>query len=779
MGAPAQPIDPLLGTLLAGKYQILERVASGGMGAVYKAHHVLMDRIVAIKVVHTRHAANDPSCLQRFQIEAQASSCLSHANIVTVFDFGTTDSGMAYLVMEYLQGEGLDAVLRRDKHLSTRRMLSIFSQACNALAHAHEKGIVHRDLKPSNIMLVTSSGLETVKLVDFGIAKILPGRSHSTPQLRDDGIIIGSPLYMSPEQCMGDAQDERSDVYSLGCLLYEALTGQPAITDSNVLGIIYRHLNETPHAFSMVAPDLAIPPEIEAVVFKALEKDPSLRHQSMTSFGEELSQAGRISGVGGKDRLKYAERSDLCDVVFFEERTTRPVHRKQKTLDAIEQHYLRHLREAADQFGKNCPDLVPYLNKLADFYCVRKQAHKAEPHLAACVQILVSHYGAWDIRVGEAVKRLADYYYRDAARCAEAESLYLDLLSIKRKSLGLTHPDIACILLRLADLYLSTGQIEQSQQYFVNCLSTAELIFGPNDPILTPILTGLATVRRVLDCPEDAARLYQRALVLKELHLGPNHPDCAGTLICLGIVFRDQSKYVDAERAFGRALTILEQKLGPDHADVSNTLLLLADMYSVQDMLEDAEAIYRRAIESRERHLPEDHIDIARAYEMFAVHCIRTKQYERAETAYVKSLTIKERALGLDHIQVAVATSFLANIYHAQEEFDLAEAYYKRAIKRMKGKPDCRQQLAENFRSLGDLYTTLHRYEEAEPAYLTALSKHNEHSESLHEPNMHATEILSSLMSLYSAANDAKQALLTAATEDAPIHDFNTRRFST
>jgi serine/threonine protein kinase len=641
-----QEQDPLVGHLLAEKYQIVRRVGHGGMGAVYEGLHVLMERPVAIKVVHSRWAAVDPSCLRRFHLEAKASSCLNHPNIMTVFDFGITSEGLAYLVMDYIAGEGLDAVLRREKVLSPERVVHIFTQACDALAHAHDKGIVHRDLKPSNIMICRDdNGREQVKIVDFGIAKFLPGHERSLNYSPRDSQVVGSPLYMSPEQCRADSHlDGRSDIYSLGCLLYQSLTGQPPICEENILGIIYAHINQLPKPFSCISPDLKVSQRIEQVVFKALAKDPADRQQSMRQLRDELQGA------------YYASKQSI-------------------TPQSVPLYTV--LEQVAEQ-GKLGPAVVPRLHELAEFYRFQRQPLKAEEQLRAAVKCLVEACGVWDLRVAEAVKRLADFY-RDEGRYGDAEPLYLDLLAIKRKSVGALHPDIACILLRLADTYFSMDDCNNAVRYYGQCLRLAERIFGKDDPVLTPILTGYANALRRLGRDDEAENNYKRALALKENYLGPDHYDLAPTLVGLAVVYRYSNNLAEAERALQRALIIYEQSVGADHQEVASVLLLLAELYSVQGFEADAEDLYNRAVNIREQGGAEP-LSLAAAYEVWAAHHLRRKDLPAAETIYKKVIALKEKALGRSHPQMADSLSVLAALYQAQKKYDDAELLYQRAV---------------------------------------------------------------------------------------------------
>jgi eukaryotic-like serine/threonine-protein kinase len=277
--------ESIVGTMFADKYHVISLLGSGGMSSVYKSKHVLMNRIVALKVLQS-HLASSPQSVKRFQQEAQAASKLKHPNLVSVFDFGVSSVGEPYLVMDYLQGKSLADLLDKVNRLDTDRLISIFAPVCDAMAHAHAEGVIHRDLKPGNIMLVDAEdGSEVPKVVDFGLAKFIDDGSAANQKLTQTGEIFGSPLYMSPEQCLGQKLDARTDVYGLGCVMYECLTGSPPLRGATIVETINLQLDAMPKPFSS---DLKIPVKLEQLVFKALAKEPSERQQNATQLKQEI-----------------------------------------------------------------------------------------------------------------------------------------------------------------------------------------------------------------------------------------------------------------------------------------------------------------------------------------------------------------------------------------------------------------------------------------------------------------------------------------------------------
>lgn len=286
--------DEFIGKVLADRYYITDIIGKGGMGVVYLARHQMMDRMVAIKMLQTE-LTQDENSVRRFQQEAKAASCLNHPHIITLHDFGIMPTGQPFIVMEYLEGIPLMDIVKRQGPIDPPRAVKIFSEVADGLYHAHNQGILHRDLKPSNIILTENDGnRDFVKVVDFGLAKLMPWSGKESQHLTKTGEVFGSPIYMSPEQCMGKQLKESSDVYSLGITLFEALTGKPPFRGSNSIKTASMHMTDSPPRFAEVRPDLQLPEGLEKVVMIALAKDPQERFQNMADFKDAL-----LSGLTG------------------------------------------------------------------------------------------------------------------------------------------------------------------------------------------------------------------------------------------------------------------------------------------------------------------------------------------------------------------------------------------------------------------------------------------------------------------------------------------------
>lgn len=315
--------DPLIGKLIGDKYRILSHAGKGSMAVVYRAMQESTGREMAVKMLHQFLGAKEES-VKRFIREAKAVSSLHHTNIVKLYDFGVMPDGQPYIVTEFLDGITLTEILRQRQFMTVKEALPLFEQVCAGMAEAHRNRVIHRDLKPDNIvcqsvnlnaphdsadMIIRNS----VRVVDFGVAKMWSETGGSSASLTLEGKVCGSPAYMSPEQCKGSDIDYRSDIYSLGVVIFETLTGQRPFSANDLMALMLMHVNKEAPSIGAVMPDIAFPPALSAVVLKALSKDAKDRQQTVEELWDEIESVCR-----GRRSRPVAEDTPVDDWIPFD-----------------------------------------------------------------------------------------------------------------------------------------------------------------------------------------------------------------------------------------------------------------------------------------------------------------------------------------------------------------------------------------------------------------------------------------------------------------------------
>ncbi len=294
--------DPLIGQVLDGRYKVEKVLGEGGMGLVYKAVHTTLGKPLAIKVLRPEVSKNE-EIVARFRQEAQSASAIGNQHIIDISDFGSLPDGSTYFVMEFLSGKSLTDALAQGG-FTTERTVHVVRQLAGALGAAHDIGIVHRDMKPDNVQLIERGGeKDFVKVLDFGIAKV----GGNTSKLTQAGQVFGTPHYMSPEQCAGTNVDHRTDIYAVGVILYEMATGKVPFDADNLMGILTKHLYENPIAPHELPPPVDVPPALEAVILKCLQKKADVRYQTMAELNADLELIER--GLTPKAVLERVDRA--------------------------------------------------------------------------------------------------------------------------------------------------------------------------------------------------------------------------------------------------------------------------------------------------------------------------------------------------------------------------------------------------------------------------------------------------------------------------------------
>ncbi len=317
------PADDYIGKTVAGRYQVESLLGEGGMGKVYKANQLALDKPIVLKVLR-QALLSDERTVARFQREAKAASRLNHPNSIGVIDFGQAEDGALYMAMEFVNGKDLHHILSREWPIPEARIARIVSQVLSALSDAHKAGVIHRDLKPENIMIEQRRGdPDFVKVLDFGIAKIMDGSGEEGPALTRAGFVCGTPEYMSPEQARGASLDHRSDLYAVGVILYQLTSGMLPFDSDSAVGFATKHLTEIPLTPSKRRPEARISPAMERLVMKAMAKDPAERPQTAEAFRAELLAIDKERRAGAPARRGSGNSQMPRKVTPLEQQATR------------------------------------------------------------------------------------------------------------------------------------------------------------------------------------------------------------------------------------------------------------------------------------------------------------------------------------------------------------------------------------------------------------------------------------------------------------------------
>lgn len=710
--------DTMTGQVLADKYEILGVLGSGAMGTVYKAKHLLMKRTVAIKMLNQNTVSN-AYALKRFQKEAQAASQLNHPNILAVYDFGLTAQGLPYLAMDFLEGTNLEAVLEKEGSLKPERAIPIFIQACAALAHAHQKGVIHRDLKPSNLMLVDLDGnKDFVKVVDFGIAKIMSQGDETTKQLTQTGDVFGSPLYMSPEQCRGQELDARTDIYSMGCVMYKALSGKAPLIGQDLMQCMYKQVNETPESFNNACPELGISEQLEAIVFKAMAKDVENRWQSMNDLKQALEQLSATAtgtapspvaqALPSESQPAQSALTQLIDHAASAQTTpTNPPQDKPPTQDImatkieIPNVVISHTLSANESsLAQSVPPITvppaslehsvpPTVSHTPGVHSGHFMP-KGQPLSARMIGIAVIALTgicllAWYLlsggpkdEFGQTMKKAqteldnADFY------SAERDFKKAQALGEKQGAQGV--PKVAEALALLGETYFMEGRFQEATQVLQKALAMVKTPSDENLPVLIDVLNRLAIVEISLnDFQTASSYLNQSNQLGKKLPLKEMGRQ-AETLTVMARLATKQDQPEKAIQYATQSLQIDEKEYGAGDIETAAGLNRLGQTYLFAGNLDKAEEYISRSLLIRKSELGANNPKVADCLRGLASIHFRRGEYQQCEAMLNQALTIKESALGASNASVADILTDLAVLYQVEKQYAKAEPLLKRAL---------------------------------------------------------------------------------------------------
>ena len=620
--------DPNLGTTLSGLYDIVSVLGRGGSSVVYKARHQLMDRLVAIKMLlWSGDALHDEKKIRRFQQEARTTSRLNHPSIATLYDFGVSPQGQPFLVMEYLEGRSLEELVAIEGRLTPERAVKLFSQICDGLEHAHHKGVVHRDMKPSNILVATGDdGEELVKIVDFGIAELMGSGVNQTLELTGNTQqVFGSPLYMSPEQCLNKIGDSRCDIYSLGVSLFETLSGVVPFEGDTIVEMVNKHVYEAAPKIKELCPLIQVPEALESVVTQCLEKNAADRPQSMAQLKEILQQA--VAGSAARE----ARFIRLSRVLIVDD----------------DKNAIEKLKEQLDQFQD-----VSVAGVAHDGQEALAQAQDLQP------DVVLMDVEMPELNGIEATREIRQKLPKTHVVLMSEQENEKDILSA-------LHAGAEGFIIKKLDNANSSN------------LPLALRAVMEGTIWLDPNITG-----NVLDVYRQSAGdlVGRTAGALRR----QDRSDDMSFLMSLAQSFAQARKFEEAESLYRVALALLERTRKQSHPEVFKACLKLADTYFAQGKMPQAEPLYFQAVEIQTQVLGPEHPHIAGTLEKIGELHYQQKDYAQAERFYYWALSIREKAVPPDHLKVAGCCDKLAELCKQQQKFGQAEQHAVSADKRRK-----------------------------------------------------------------------------------------------
>ncbi len=674
---------PHTATEFLGPYRLVQKVGEGGMGEVWLAEQTApLRRKVALKLI--KAGMDTSQVIARFEAERQALALMDHPSIAKVFDAGATLRGLPYFAMEYVSGEPI--TLYCDRHrLTTPQRLELFSQVCDGVQHAHQKGVIHRDLKPSNVLVTIQSDTPVPKIIDFGVAKATAQRLTERTLFTELGVLIGTPEYMSPEQAemTGLDVDTRTDVYSLGVMLYELLSGALPF-DSRELrqaGFeeIRRRIREVEPArpstrvrslgekSTQTAKNRSTEParlasrlkgDLDWIVMKALEKDRTRRYGSAADLAADVqrhlqhqpvvagppSAAYRAGKFVRRHRFGVAVAAvGVVGLVAFAMAMAAQAARIATERDRAnkEAEVSRRVSEFMTGLFQVSDPSEARGNSLTAREILDRGADKIESELADSpeIQAQLMH------TIGEVYFKLGLF--------GKAEPLVARAVETRNRVLGPGHPETLRSRHRLAAVYWKQGRLREADQLIREVLDARRRVLGQDHPDTFATLNNLAGVNVKLGRLDESEKYMREHLEASRRVHGPNHEETLRAMSNLSNLYRQQQRWPEAERLGRDALDLQRRSLGPDHPSTIHTMDSLAYLLLVRGRLAESEQVYHETLELRRRVLGPEHPDTLATMHFLAATLARQGRHDEGEKLMLETLEIQRRVLGPNHPEVA------------------------------------------------------------------------------------------------------------------------------
>jgi serine/threonine protein kinase/tetratricopeptide (TPR) repeat protein len=699
--------SPMPAPEMIGPYRVLGVLGEGGMGMVYEAAETgPVRRRVALKII--RAGLNSSEVLARFALERQALALMNHDGIAKVFHAGETERGEPYFAMELVHGLPITEYCDSQR-LNVRQRLELFSTVCQAVQHAHQKGVIHRDLKPSNIIVTEQDGVARAKVIDFGIAKALSAQLTDLSLVSRLGEPLGTAVYMSPEQAesSGLDVDTRTDIYSLGVILFELLVGEPPMAPhGEALHIFMARLAsrriDPPMPSSRlttlgtgrdaVAFARHTDPEtlrrqlrgdLDLIVVKALDSDRTRRYDSAAALAADIAR--HLANEPVTARAPSAEYRIRKFVMRHP--VSVPVGALAMIAIATSASFAvagmvraRHAEQLARQEAAAARSVTDFLvdlfapapgevtgDQLTARQLLDRGAQRASRNLAdqPLLRGRILH------TVGAAYAALGLY--------DEARTQFDEALAARTSAQGPTSLPVAETEFALAEATASHGDLTAAEGHYARALAIRESLLGRDHPLVARVAHGLGALRWQQGRLDEAEAEYGRALRIDERSTADS-AEMASDLMGLGVVLWQRKHYAQAESLMKRSIAIQEQHSGPDHGDVAAALNNLGGLYWSMDRYPDALPLYERVRKTFERTLDPSHPNLAAVYSNLAETYWKLGRFTEAESLFRRSLAIKEKRLAPGNPSLAITLYSMAGLLRDEGKLPEAEAAYRRAL---------------------------------------------------------------------------------------------------
>ncbi len=700
--------DSTIGEVISEKYILLEELGSGGMGVVYRAEQIKpVKRSVALKII--KLGMDTKQVVARFETERQTLAVMDHPNIAKIYDGGATEKGRPYFVMELVRGIPITEYC--DKHkLTTKERLELFINVCQAVQHAHQKGVIHRDLKPSNILVGVQEEKPIPKIIDFGIAKATEHSLTERTLFTEQGQLIGTPEYMSPEQAemSGLDVDTRTDIYSLGVILYKLLIGvlpfDPETLRKAGFGEIQRIIRETdPPKVSTRLNSLGdtqtsiaeqrrtdvpslhrqLKRDLDWIVMKAMEKDRTRRYSTTSDLTADITRhlnaepiiarpPSNIYNIG-----KFVRRHKLGVTAAVLVMMAVVIGGAAATIGFIRATRAERFARQEVETTKQVSDFLVDLFEVSDPSEAKGNSITAREILDKGAEKIRKELQALP-RIQSRLMNTMGKVYLNLGLYDNAKLLLEEGLALREKYIGPESIEMAASLESVGNLLRKSGQLEEARPILERALAIREQIYGPEDPAVASALNNLANVMAGAGDYKRAKQLYERALTVWEEASGPDHMDIAAPLNNLGLLLYNMGDFRGARAMYERCIAIKEQHLEPDHPELSDTLHNLGMLASEMGDSQEARRYYERTLAITEKVLGPEHPDVADTLRNLAILYAEEGNFEDARPLFERVLTINEKAFGPDNDRVGSDVSNLGRLNLDMGNYETARKLLER-----------------------------------------------------------------------------------------------------